>query len=173
MKLEAIKKAILTARERARLLEGRAKQLAQATRSAKGLAKLAKGKLKLAKQEAKKARKAYKAAKREYADAVGASEAAANDLALLEAKIKRARRTPRQPRANGKPSQPIPTKASVAKKPAKTEVMAAVKRTSIPLPGGEPGLQAPRAPESTPSTPPTVTLPKADISKSPGGNPAN
>jgi hypothetical protein len=107
MKLEALEKALATARDQARVLEKKAQESDLVAITAKNDARQAKSKSKLAKQKAKRARKAAKEAKRTSAEALCASERADVEVAALEKRI--AREQTKAQQADGeKIEQPIP-----------------------------------------------------------------
>lgn len=86
-KSKALEKALVAAREQARILEDKAMQSGRTVRAAKDKLRQAKGQLKLAKEEVREARKAAKAAKRACAEATDASEEAAAEVAGLEKRV--------------------------------------------------------------------------------------
>jgi len=198
MKLEALERTVVTAREQARGLETKVRQLTQAARDAKDKAKLAKTKLKVARQEAKRTRRMAKDAKRTLAEVVAASDAAANELARLENKIKKARKKAPQSQSVGKHPKlkakakpivskqplrsphPISTrsqlKASVSAKPsvpAMPERRPVLKRAKLVSPqrGGE--IHVPRDFDPKPSLTPPASLPEAESPAAPTHGPGS
>lgn len=137
MKSKAPEKAAATAREKARVLEDKARQAGRAARAAKDRLRQAKAKLKLAKEEANQARKAAKAAKRTYSEANDASEEAVAEAAALEQRIPVAQasaaparaksRKPNRARARkAAPTRPKPRAATVRSRVVKSPVVMAV-----------------------------------------------
>jgi hypothetical protein len=192
MKLEALQKAVATAREQARVHESKANQLTKVARTAKDQARQAKSKLKLAKQEAKRTRRAAKKAKRALTEALAISESARAEIAVLQNRLKGAGRKAERAHVKRKHSKPaVAAKRVASRSHSKAPKPVAAKRLTKPatpakpLPGletkrtkpiaapRESGVQVPRDFDTKPVVAPTATPPEGDSAAAPGGDLSN